>query len=152
MAFSAAREARHRVILLRARRTRGSHDIIIPRSEAKGYKVNSRRADEVFGEHAPHWDLIGIPCPFLNHIIIMLLLLRSGSERPMLRQIKMTAGSFVGGALCLLLRISPRQCDHWMRRYLLPHIRFGVSGRERVNHERPAGPRTLSPRMGHRGN
>ncbi len=46
MAFSADREVRDRAVPLRVRRTRRSHEIMIPRSAAERQKVNSRKADE----------------------------------------------------------------------------------------------------------
>jgi hypothetical protein len=49
--FSAAKEARERAIPARARRTRGGHEIMIPRSGGGGRNVNPGKADEVFAEH-----------------------------------------------------------------------------------------------------
>ena len=43
---------RDRAMPLRVRRTRMSHEVMIPRSAAEGQEVNSRNADEGFSEHA----------------------------------------------------------------------------------------------------
>jgi hypothetical protein len=56
MAFSTGREVRDRSVLLRVRRPRRSHEIMIPRSAAERQKVNSRKADEFPGRRP------GSPC------------------------------------------------------------------------------------------
>ncbi len=44
--------ARKRAMSLRARKTRWSQEIMIPRSVHEGQEVNTRKADEVFADHA----------------------------------------------------------------------------------------------------